>query len=196
MNKRFFALLAVIISGGIILVGCDPGAGTNDNPAQYTVTFDTDGGSTAPGSIKAEDGKTIGSLPAVPTKNLRNFGGWFTEKNGGGAEFKADTIVTKDITVYAKWLNLFDGTWNLVSGSPEGLQIICSGDTYLLKQNTSNWKRCSFVYDETTWTETVVENFGNGQFTIGQQTVVNYTLLNNVLTITGNGISQVFNKIL
>jgi uncharacterized membrane protein len=53
-------------------------------------------------------------------------------------------------------------------------------------------KRCSFVYTDTTWTEKVLDNFGNNSFSIGDITVVNYTLMDNVLTITDMG--QVFNK--
>jgi hypothetical protein len=87
------------------------------------------------------------------------------------------------------------GSWNLASDSPAGLQIIVTGNTYLVKQNSTNMKRCGFDYTETTWTETVLENFGNG-ITVGEETVVYYTLSNNVLTITGDDISQGFNKIL
>jgi uncharacterized repeat protein (TIGR02543 family) len=176
---------------GVVFSGCNNGM--NGNTTQYTVTFDTDGGSVAPNTVKVDDGKSIGTLPTAPTKSLRKFDGWFTEKNGGGTEFKSDTLVTKDITVYAKWLSLFEGTWSQVSGPPGGLQIICTGDEYLLKQNSSNMKRCRFVYTDTTWTETILDNFGNSSFSIGGITVVNYTLVDNVLTITD--MNQVFNKV-
>jgi uncharacterized repeat protein (TIGR02543 family) len=43
------------------------------------------------------------SMPDNPTKEGYTFGGWYTEVNGGGTEFTADTEVTENITVYAKW---------------------------------------------------------------------------------------------
>jgi uncharacterized repeat protein (TIGR02543 family) len=42
------------------------------------------------------------SLPASQ-KQCYDFGGWWTEKNGGGTVFDASTSVTADITVYAQW---------------------------------------------------------------------------------------------
>jgi uncharacterized repeat protein (TIGR02543 family) len=71
----------------------------------HTVTFNTDGGSVSPASVTVTSGTTLGSskMPSDPTKEKYRFGGWYTEQNGGGAEFKADTPVTADRMVYAKW---------------------------------------------------------------------------------------------
>jgi uncharacterized repeat protein (TIGR02543 family) len=72
----------------------------------YTVTFDNDGGDTeASPAAKtvASPNTTIDSLPVPPTKTGYNFGGWYTEKNGGGSEFTAGTPVTGSIKVFAKW---------------------------------------------------------------------------------------------
>jgi uncharacterized repeat protein (TIGR02543 family) len=72
----------------------------------YTVTFDDDGGTTAanpPSKTVAEPAATIDSLPEPPAKTGYNFGGWFTQQNGGGSPFTATTTVTGSITVYAKW---------------------------------------------------------------------------------------------
>jgi uncharacterized repeat protein (TIGR02543 family) len=38
-----------------------------------------------------------------PSKSGYTFGGWYTQQNGGGSQFTADTTVTSNITVYAKW---------------------------------------------------------------------------------------------
>jgi uncharacterized repeat protein (TIGR02543 family) len=42
-------------------------------------------------------------MPSIPTKDDYVFGGWWTERDGGGTEFTATTPVTADIRVYAKW---------------------------------------------------------------------------------------------
>ncbi len=70
----------------------------------YTVTFNSDGGSTAPSPITdIISGSTI-TLPADPTKSNYIFSGWFTQTNGGGVQFTNSTAVTGNITVYAKWV--------------------------------------------------------------------------------------------
>ena len=72
----------------------------------YTIIFDSQGAETdaSPGRISVENpATTVVSLPIPPIKTGHDFGGWFTETNGGGTEFLADTAVTENLTVYAKW---------------------------------------------------------------------------------------------
>ena len=72
----------------------------------YTVTFDSQGAETHadPESITLENSATtVGTLPTQPIKKGYDFGGWFTEVNGGGSEFLANTTVTASLTVFAKW---------------------------------------------------------------------------------------------
>jgi uncharacterized repeat protein (TIGR02543 family) len=71
-------------------------------PTLCTVTFDTAGGTPVPAISGIVADSTI-SLPSAPTKTGYNFGGWYTEADGGGTRFTQDTPVTADITVYAKW---------------------------------------------------------------------------------------------
>ena len=75
-------------------------------PYSYTVTFDSQNADTAasPASITVtEPATTVASLPTAPVKDGFEFGGWFTETNGGGTAFTASTVVSGNITVYAKW---------------------------------------------------------------------------------------------
>ena len=46
---------------------------------------------------------TVGVLPSDPVRSGYIFGGWYTGPNGTGTLFTANTEVTSDITVYAKW---------------------------------------------------------------------------------------------
>ena len=68
----------------------------------YTVTFDTDGGSTVPLQTVSKGEKAV--QPPVPIKtdvdgNLYEFQGWYND----GVEYYFDTPVTADITLKAKW---------------------------------------------------------------------------------------------
>ena len=186
----FYGLLVILLAFSFISCGDDNGNQNQNGTDEFTVTFNTDGGSTAPNPIKVEDGKSIGNLPQIPTKGLWVFNGWYTEKNGAGSEFNSNTIVTGNITVYAKWISIFEGTWDETSSE---IQLIFTGDTYMVKFNSANMKKCSFTYTETTMTETVLEVFGDDGMNIGDETTVEYTLIGNILTVSTMG--QVFNKV-
>ncbi|MDT3701114.1 MAG: DUF4347 domain-containing protein, partial [Thermincola sp.] len=70
---------------------------------QYTVSFDSNGGSAVDG-ITADYDSTI-TAPAAPTKEGYDFGGWYKEEGLENAwDFEADTIPADDITLYAKWI--------------------------------------------------------------------------------------------
>lgn len=183
----FICLLVSMLVFGF--TGCDNGSGSGSDINEFTVTFDTDGGSIAPNSVKVEDGKSIENLPKAPTKGFWVFDGWYTKKKGAGTEFKSDTIVTGDIIVFAKWISIFEGTWNETSST---VQVIFTGETYIVKMDSKNLKKCSFTYTGTTMTETVMDNFGNDGINIGDEVTVEYTLDDNVLTVSTMG--QIFNK--
>ena len=69
------------------------------------VTFDSQGATVeADPATKYVEVGSVGALPTEPIKTNYTFGGWWTASNGGGTEFKATNFVTRDITVYAKWV--------------------------------------------------------------------------------------------
>jgi uncharacterized repeat protein (TIGR02543 family) len=75
-------------------------------PGSFTVTFMTDDGTEAPLGVKNAVGGTVippEDFPTPPSGTGYNFGGWYTERNGGGSEFTASTTVSGNITVYARW---------------------------------------------------------------------------------------------
>lgn len=68
---------------------------------KYTVTFESNGGS-AVGSKQVNDGDKI-SAPVQPTKKMFVFGGWYKDSDFEEVwDFDTD-VVTKNITLYAKW---------------------------------------------------------------------------------------------
>jgi uncharacterized repeat protein (TIGR02543 family) len=93
-------LLAMALAFSII--GCDDPAGDEE----CTVTFNLDGGNisgdTSSVQIQVKKGTTIDNL-LNPQKENNTFGGWFTGPNGSGNEFKTTTVVTSNMTVFAKW---------------------------------------------------------------------------------------------
>lgn len=101
-------------------------------PNTYTVSFDSNGGGTAPSSKKVTFGSTYGTLGTV-SRSGYTFVGWFTEKNGG-KEILADTeyTSTSNQTLYAHWSEngytvTFDANGGNVSTSSKG---VVYGATY------------------------------------------------------------------
>lgn len=82
----------------------------DDSVKVLTVTFDKNGGDTESNptskQVTLSGGATSGvidSLPTPPSRSGYTFNGWNTKNDGTGTEFTAETIVSQDITVYAKW---------------------------------------------------------------------------------------------
>ena len=69
----------------------------------YTVTFDANGGTVTPETMKVTYGCLYGELP-TPTRKGYTFVGWFTNQNGG-TQVKADAEVTTAAgrTLHAHW---------------------------------------------------------------------------------------------
>jgi uncharacterized repeat protein (TIGR02543 family) len=113
--KKFktFGIITSVLIIGLVVMGCpNPSSGGNNNsdtpdnpddpvdPTYYIVTFNSNGGS-AVDAIPVESGNTI-TLPAEPARDYHTFGGWYIDNSFANA-FTASTVVSTDITVYAKW---------------------------------------------------------------------------------------------
>ena len=66
-----------------------------------TITFNANGGSVSPASVKILKNGSISSLP-TPSFTGRNFNGWFTAASGGTQVTTATTFAA-DTTIYAHW---------------------------------------------------------------------------------------------
>ena len=102
MKKIFLFLMAFTCL--FVLFSCDE-PGLTENPTveveKYTVTFDTNGGSSID-SVEIEKGGRV-SIPKAPTKEGASFEGWFKDKELTTRwNFNKDTIVA-NTTLYAKW---------------------------------------------------------------------------------------------
>jgi len=67
-----------------------------------TVTFDAQSGSAVDPVAGLSYNAAIIELPET-TRTGYDFGGWWTEENGGGTQLTTSTQITADITYYAKW---------------------------------------------------------------------------------------------
>lgn len=85
-----------------------------------TITFNANGGSVSPASVKILKNGSISSLP-TPTYTGRNFNGWFTAASGG-TQVTTSTTFAADTTIYAHWTMI---TYSIVynanggTGAPE-----------------------------------------------------------------------------
>ncbi|MFB5763607.1 S-layer homology domain-containing protein [Paenibacillus medicaginis] len=70
---------------------------------QYTVTFDSQGGS-AVASVGGLTSGTAISEPAAPKRAGYRFAGWYMDPEGTAAWDFSSTVVTANTTLYAKWL--------------------------------------------------------------------------------------------
>lgn len=88
----------------------------------YTVTFDSQGGSTVDAQTVTEGGMAV--KPDDPTRNGYTFGGWYTEAECT-TEYDFDTPVTADIPLYAKWIavdkNALTGAITAANAAKEGV---------------------------------------------------------------------------
>jgi uncharacterized repeat protein (TIGR02543 family) len=51
-------------------------------------------------------------MPQEPARNGYVFAGWYTQQKGGGTPFIGTTVVTENITVYARWTALYTVTFD------------------------------------------------------------------------------------
>ena len=76
------------------------GSATFTKVKNFTVTFDTDGGTLAAATPQSVKGNGTATNPGTPTKNNYTFLGWYT---ADGEEFDFTTPITGDITLTAKY---------------------------------------------------------------------------------------------
>jgi uncharacterized repeat protein (TIGR02543 family) len=122
--------------------------------AQYTVTFDADGGSPEAQTRTVTNGDAVGSsnMPPAPDRTGYIFNNWYTATNGGGSEFTAGTIVTGNITVYAWWsLDTsiqYTITFDAAGGSPATQTLtVTNGDSLGSSGMPSEPTMVAYIFD-------------------------------------------------
>jgi uncharacterized repeat protein (TIGR02543 family) len=118
MKVKFFSVLAVIL----LFAACEnpfvmnilPDGNNSVPPGSFVVTFDRNGGDSDADpktKVVSPPATTIDKLPAQPTWADHAFTGWNTKADGSGTVFSAATTVTADITVYAQWNDVPEGSF-------------------------------------------------------------------------------------
>ena len=75
-------------------------------PGQFTLTYDANGGSSAPASSLNNAGAAVTLSATTPTRSGYTFGGWNTLANGTGTNYASSAAYTMpgaNTTLYAKW---------------------------------------------------------------------------------------------
>ncbi len=101
MLKKILSVALVALMG--LLVACVDG----QTPGEFTVTFNSQGGSAVAAQTVAEG--ELAEEPADPARSLNEDGsgyqfvGWYTNAEGTGSPYNFETPVTANLTLYAVW---------------------------------------------------------------------------------------------
>jgi len=120
----------------------------------YTITFNSDGGSTPdPANKVVTFNQEYGALPE-PTRSSHVFNGWWTEADGSGTQIFEDTevTITSNQTLYANWMPQYTVTFNSQGGSTPSpsSKVVTYGQDY---GTLPICTRYGYVFDGW-WTET------------------------------------------
>jgi uncharacterized repeat protein (TIGR02543 family) len=84
----------------------------------YDVTFDSNEGSAV--ATQTINGGETATEPTDPTRTGFEFAGWYTDDTTFLNLYNFANEVTEEITLYAKWNEIYDITYNLDSGTNDG----------------------------------------------------------------------------
>ncbi len=113
LDKQGISNSALAYSGDVYVQGAAIGS-------PYTVSYNANGGSGAPGSQKKAQDITLKLSTTTPTRTGYTFNGWNTNNSGTGTNYAAGANYTANanVTLYAKWTaNKYTVTLNQQSGS-------------------------------------------------------------------------------
>mgnify|MGYP002536415643 CR=1 FL=1 len=80
---------------------------TKGDPISYTISYNANGGSEAPGSQTKTHGTDLKLSSTKPTRKGYNFSKWTTGKDGSGTSYAPGAIYNANasITLYAQWIS-------------------------------------------------------------------------------------------
>ncbi len=101
----------------------------------YTVTFNSNGGSSVASQTIDENGKV--TEPTNPEKTGNIFGGWYKDESFTNTFDFANDTITGDITIFAKWEQATTASDQLLSSSYESFSTskVLTGDDALKSEN-------------------------------------------------------------
>lgn len=84
-------------------------------PYRYSVSFNGQNATAGPvpqSIIVTQPDSTVRALPSEPQRTGYRFKGWYTETGGNGIAFTATTLVTRNIEVFARWVQLYSVSYH------------------------------------------------------------------------------------
>ena len=141
---------------------------------KYTVTFDSQGGSSVQAQIFDDKNDAL-SRPTNPTRSGYLFAGWYDNEQCEGAPYDFAQDITGDITLYAKWVATTAGLMHLGTNSITASNFLSDFSehnsfmfaplktgTYIIESTTSKTVDCKCVlYDEEQNEITTAEGVGD-----------------------------------
>ena len=125
---------------------------------KYNVTFKSDE-NTVINTVTVKEGNSVGE-PENPVKDGYQFDGWYTDVNCTD-KYDFNTVVSADLTLYAKWLAKYTVSFDTDGGSTVESQTVVTGNKATKPTSTPTKKGYNFVgwyTDNTCTTEFDFEN--------------------------------------
>lgn len=97
--KKSARLLAAM--SAFALCSCSAPASSETAPTTFLLTFDANGGVVSTATMEVEEGKA--AILPTPTKEGKEFRGWYTGFSGNDAHVDCLTPITKNLSLIAEW---------------------------------------------------------------------------------------------
>jgi uncharacterized repeat protein (TIGR02543 family) len=125
---------------GLVVSGCSQsagvgGGGDNPGPAQYTLTFDSHGGSEV-AAITANEGTIVPEF-AAPTKTGYVFTGWYNTETGN-TKYSWPHTLNASITMHAQWQDEVSFNITLWVNEDDGNILASDADVTLSRTGSVN----------------------------------------------------------
>lgn len=109
---------------------------------KYNVTFKSDE-NTVINTVTVKEGNSVGE-PENPVKDGYQFDGWYTDVNCTD-KYDFNTVVSADLTLYAKWLAKYTVSFDTDGGSTVESQTVVTGNKATKPTSTPTKKGYNFV---------------------------------------------------
>ncbi len=116
-----FVFLIMLGVFSFFYIGCNEEEDEEPEDVVYTVTFNSNGGSSV-ASQNIKEGEKV-SKPENPSKEKSEFVGWFNGDN----EYDFNLVVTSNLELTAKWVNLYTVTFK-VNGEVVKEEVVKEGE--------------------------------------------------------------------
>lgn len=143
-----FILLMMLLTTSVLWAACQDASVDQDGYQKYTINFETNGG-TSIESISIDE-NNIFSLDSISTtKQGYVFDGWYIDQS---LETLFNERVSQDLTLYAKWLEIYTMTWTDDDGTVISTSEVIEGDMPVFEGETpSKNSDEDYAYAFDTW---------------------------------------------